>query len=112
MKEPKTPDELNPRTLSDLKESEDFYQRRVEWRDYETGTWMGSVLFPRDPSEEAVRLFHYVMTECGEEGVEYAQEGLHQDGEYFDKYFVTRTDSFEQAKEELQTDIERYRNNG
>lgn len=77
----------DPRSIEDLRENEEQYEERLEMRNEEMPGSMGSnVLLPRSPSEVACRAFHELMTEHGAAGVEYAQEGLHGNGEYFE-YF-------------------------
>jgi hypothetical protein len=109
MNEPEPPEDLDPRTRQELEQHREFYQDRVDWRDSHVEGGMGTVGLPSDPSEQAVRLFHIVMTEHGPEGVEYAQEGLHQNGEYFDQFFVEKNDSFDEARADLELDLDRFK---
>lgn len=112
-----SPSELYPRTHEDLVQFKDFYQRRVEWSDGQLDGGMGRVLLPYgdprskkpNPSTDAVRLFHLAMTSQGPEGVEYTQEALHQNGNYFEQFFLDEADTFQEAALELGRDIERFK---
>ncbi|MFB6282574.1 MAG: hypothetical protein ABEK59_01375 [Halobacteria archaeon] len=94
--------------ISEIDKKEEYYQQWIDWADEHRAGFLGSVLLPRNPSEEAEKLFHKSMTEYGPHGVAYAQEGLHMNGEYFDDYFVDGNDSFEEMKEAFETDIETF----
>lgn len=83
-----------------LKDNEDMYQERMDELTPD-GTHLGSVLFPSaDASPMACEVFHELMTEHGFNGIEYIQEGLHQNSDYIATHFDT--------KEEVIADFERF----
>lgn len=90
-----------PTTVNELQENREFYQERLDERNANCDGFMGSVLLPREgASEMAVRGFHEAMTMWGYAGIEYAQEALHGNGDYFDDFF--------ESVEDLRDDLERY----
>ncbi len=89
---------------SEIRENKELYRERVEMRNEELSGFMGTshVLPSRNEDDpDALEWFHRLMTECGALGVEYIQEGLHQNGEYLSTFF----DSWEQVEE----DFNRYK---
>lgn len=92
----------DPQTIEEVRENEEFYQDRIDWwEEQNPGHMLGSVLLPHEgASDMAARAYHECMTEHGELGIEYAQEGLHQNHDYFDDFF----DSVEEVRE----DVERF----
>lgn len=87
----------------DLKENESQYERRLRWWNKRGSSSMGqTVLMPdENASEMACEAFHELMTNRGYDGVEYAQEALHMNGDYFDDYF--------DSKEECMEDFQRFK---
>lgn len=93
----------NPETVEELRENEEFYRHRLEeWNSAGSNSLGTNVLFPKRGSPEmAVRAFHEAMTEEGFAGIEYAQEALHGNGDYFDDHF--------ESIEEFRTDMRRFK---
>jgi hypothetical protein len=89
----------NPTTVGELRANKDFYLNRLEeWNSAGDNSLGRNVLFPRrGASEMAVKAFHEAMTEEGFAGIEYAQEALHGNGDYFDETF----DSLEEFREDM-----------
>lgn len=92
-----------PETRDDLLEHEAEYQQLIAKYEDENDVFMGSVLFPREGATTfAVKAFHEAMTEHGDAGIEYAQEALHMNGDYFDDYF----ESIEEVREDIDRMVE------
>lgn len=95
-------EESNPTTREQLDANDEQYTELLKRRNAERSGSMGTnVLYPWEPSEMAAKAFHECMTEHGHLGVEYAQEALHGNGEYFDDYF--------DEVEEMREDLRRYK---
>lgn len=79
-----------PESYEDLESNRETYEHRLAEWNYQGSSSMGSnVLLPdEDASPMAYEAFHRLMTECGMDGIEYAQEALHgEGGDYFDEMF-------------------------
>lgn len=89
----------------EIKANEELYVKRVEQRNREMDGSMGTkhVLPSSEEADhpDALDWFHRLMTECGVEGVDYIQEGYHQNGTYLSYHF----DDWE----DVMVDVRRYK---
>lgn len=87
-----------PTSAKEVAQREQEYQDRVDAWNSKHQSSMGSVLLPpEDAGPLAARMFHELMHCWGWVGVEYAQEALHQNHEYFRDYM----DSVQEVREDI-----------